>query len=162
MFVAFRIVLCASLALIQNRWITKLSQAERERLQKELQVDLSRLSHEFNNEIASACSALLPPSSRIEELGRERAYSLQYAQWKESHDRVFSRIALVVPERDGSIALSLLNLDTGQFVKADWPPDWSGMNQELIGHLSGRGPGGPMLSRDSTLIEIPRFADRPN
>lgn len=52
--------LCGFLALLQNRWIGELSRAERERLQHELQAELSHLSLEFNNEITSACAGLFP------------------------------------------------------------------------------------------------------
>jgi nitrogen-specific signal transduction histidine kinase len=65
-------ILCASLALLQNHWIAEVSRAERERLQQQLQSELSHLSREFDNEITNACSGLLPAASEVEELGREK------------------------------------------------------------------------------------------
>src|SRR5260370_42543686 len=94
-------VLCASLALLQNHWIAEVSRAERERLQQQLQTELSHLSREFNAEIANACAGLMPSYPEIEELGREKASANRYLQWKQSHDRIFSRIALAV-SHDGS------------------------------------------------------------
>src|SRR5689334_22827199 len=87
-------ILCGFLGFLQNRWISEVSRAERERLQQQLQTELNHLSREFNSEISSACSGLLPSTSQIEEMGREQAYTAQYLQWKPSHDRMFSRIAL--------------------------------------------------------------------
>src|SRR6266567_2799961 len=90
-------VLCASLALLQNHWIAEVSRAERERLQQQLQTELGHLSHEFNAEITNACSGLLPSNPEIDQLGQEKAYVNRYLQWKQSHDRIFTRIALAVP-----------------------------------------------------------------
>lgn len=149
-------VLCGFLAYLQNNWIREISRAEKERLQNQLQTELGRLSREFNNEITSSCSDLLPSNSEVQELGREKAYSSRYSQWKESHDRMFSRIALVVPRGE---TLELLNLDlaTSQFSPADWPADWSTMRAQLMGHLTGSGFD-PGSAEHSTLIDIPRFA----
>ncbi len=151
-------VLCGFLAFLQNTWIDELSRAERERLQQELQSELNHLSDDFNNAITSACSGLLPPPSQIDQLGRERAYALQYSQWKESHDRVFSKIALAVPQ-DGSLLLFNLNLDTDHFQLQNWPPGWGGMHDRLLARARGAmfGPG-PDWSRDPTLIDMPRFS----
>src|SRR5207302_4065377 len=101
-------VLCGLLAVLQNNWIREISRAEKERLQNQLQTGLNRLSREFNTEITTACAELVPDPSQVEELGREKAYAARYTQWKESHDRIFSRIALVVPEDHSP---EVLNLD---------------------------------------------------
>lgn len=149
-------VLCGLLALLQNRWIGEVSRAERERLQQQLQSELTHLSREFNNEITTACAGLFPSGMQIEELGREKAYAQRYLQWKESHDRVFSRIALAAPQ-DGSLVLLNLDLDTAQFSPADWPSTWSDMRDQLRARLNGSGPFEPRMSRNPMLIDLPRF-----
>jgi signal transduction histidine kinase len=153
-------VLCGVLAFLQNNWIHEISRAEKERLQNQLQTELSHLSREFNNEISSACSDLLPSTSQVQELGREKAYSVRYSQWKESHDRVFSRIALVVPQDDSpeffNLVLFNLDLGTAQFSRADWPANWSSMRNQLMGRLTGGGFD-PGAAEHSTLIDLPRF-----
>src|SRR5689334_13930921 len=101
-------VLCGFLALLQNHWIGEVSRAERDRLQQQLQNELGHLAREFNSEIVSAVVGLSPSEAEIESLGRERAYAARYAQWKQSHDRMFSRIALAVPH-DADIDLLVLN-----------------------------------------------------
>ena len=63
---------------------------------------------------------------------------MRYAQWKQSHERIFSRIALAVPDH-ASLDLLSLNLDAGQFAPADWPLDWSSVHEELLAHLNRRG-----------------------
>jgi signal transduction histidine kinase len=153
-FIALLTLLCAILAVLQNRWINQFSIAETDRLHQQLQSDLGRVSRDFNDDVARACSSLIPPASEIERLGRERAYAFQYSSQKESHDRWFSRIALVIPEND-SLAFSLLDFNTGQFVRSDWPNPWAGLRVQLEKRIIG-GPG-PMIPPDSALIDLPRF-----
>lgn len=147
--------LCGVLALLQNHWIAEVSRAERERLQQQLQNELNHLAREFNTEITSAAAGLMPSQPEIDGLGREKAYAVRYAQWKQSHDRIFSRIALAVPH-DASLDLLLLNLDTGQFAPADWPAEWSTVRDELMPRLNHRGFGLHM-QEPGNMITLPRF-----
>lgn len=148
-------VLCASLALLQNHWIAELSQAERERLQQQLQSELGHLSREFHNEITAACAGLLPSVAEVEELGLEKAYANRYLQWRQSHDRIFSRIALAVPH-DGSLDLATLDREKADFSPATWPEEWGGVRQELMARVNHSGldkvPTGP-----SNVIVLPQF-----
>ncbi|MDQ2950221.1 MAG: hypothetical protein M3Y27_30500 [Acidobacteriota bacterium] len=154
--VGLLILLCGILAFLQNRWLDELARAEKDRLHQELQNELNRLSREFNVDLTGACSGLLPTASLVEKLGREKAYSAQYWQWKESHDRVFKRIALAVPQ-DGSIVLSDLNLDTAQLSPEDWPISWAALKEALLARFSGAGFGPNGVLVDSLLIDLPRF-----
>ena len=83
-------VLCGALALLQHQWLGEISRAEGDRLRTSLQAELGLLSRDFNTEITSACAALIPSTADIEKLGREKAYSSRYFQWKESHDPLSS------------------------------------------------------------------------
>ena len=118
--------LCGLLAFLQNRWIAEFSRAEQERLHSELSVKLGNLSRDFNNEIAGASSALLPSNRQVDQFGREKAYSAQYLRWRQTHGSMFSRIALAIPQ-DGALQISVLDLQTGSFSSAEWPPDWEGL-----------------------------------
>jgi signal transduction histidine kinase len=156
-FISLLALLCGVLAVLQNRWISDFSRAEKQRLQQQLQSELSHLSREFNDEVARACSGLLPSASQIEAQGRERAYAAQYLRQKESNDRMFSRIALAIPDGD-SLVFSTLAVDTGRFSRADWPAAWSGVGEQLTARIGGRGPG-PTMPPDSTVIDLPRFGN---
>ncbi len=154
--VGLLILLCGVLALLQNRWLDELARAEKDRLHQELQNQLNRLSRDFNTELTDACIGLLPAASLVDKLGREKAYSAQYWQWKESHDRVFQRIALAVPQ-NGSLALFDLNLATAQLSPEDWPVPWAALKDGLLARLTGAGFGPNSLLGDSALIDLPRF-----
>jgi signal transduction histidine kinase len=156
-FISLLAVLCGVLAVLQNHWINEFSRAEKQRLQQQLQAELSHLSREFNDDIMRACFGLLPSTFQIEQLGREKAYEAAYSRQRESNDRLFSRIALVVPEND-SLTLSILNFDTGQFSPAVWPAAWSGLRDQMTARIRGVGPG-PVMPTDSTLIDLPRFGN---
>ncbi len=157
-FISLLALLCGVLAVLQNRWINEFSQAEKQRLQQQLQTELGHLSREFNDEVTRACGGLLAPVSEIEALGRERAYAIAYSRQRESNDRMFSRIALVVPE-GGSLVFSNSDFGAGQFSRADWPADWSSLREQMMARISGGGPG-PNMAPDSTLIDLPRFGNR--
>ena len=148
-------VLCGVLALLQNHWITEVSLAERERLQQQLQTELSHLSREFNGEITNACASLLPSEQEIDALGKGKAYSDRYVQWKQSHDHIFSRIALAIPGRNG-MDLSILNPTTAQFEPASWPPEWSSSWDNLIAlpHPDFRNHGREGVPAGWLLLEI--------
>ena len=63
---------CCVLAVMQYRWITEFSAAERDRMRADLQSRLGLLSANLNEQVSSACSALFPDAAQIERLGRER------------------------------------------------------------------------------------------
>jgi len=155
LFVGLLAILCVVLVIIQNHWTSEVSRAEQERLRSGLQNDLNRLSRDFNNEITNSCTALLPTSSDVEQQGAEAAYASHYARWKESHDRMFSRIALVVP-RAGTLDFLLLDLNANRFLPAEWPDSWSSMRDRLLSRASGPGPP-PFAAIESSLIDLPRF-----
>src|SRR6202166_2701391 len=156
-FISLLALLCGVLAVLQNRWISEFTQAEKQRLQQQLQTELGHLSREFTDDVTRACAGLLPSGSQIEELGRERAYAAAYSRQRESNDRMFSRIALVIPE-GGSLVFSNLDFGTGQFSRADWPVTWSSVREQMMARISGGGPG-PNMPPDSTLIDLPRFGN---
>ncbi len=160
-FIAILAALCGFLGILQNRWLGEIAAAERARLRSELQTQLNRLSREFDEDIAQACSALLPSNSEIEALGREEAYARRYTVWKKSREPLFSRIALAIPA-DDSVRLLQLDSQTAHFTPADWPAEWDGVKDQLIARITHSGR--PFASSASTVIDIPRFEhahDRP-
>ena len=56
-------VLCAVLGVLQYRWIAEVSVAAQERMQRSLQGSLSRLSQDFNQEVATSMRGLVPAST---------------------------------------------------------------------------------------------------
>ena len=134
-------VLVCILGALQYRWIGEISQAAQKTLRENLQSDLSGISRDFNAELTAACSALMPASAEVKELGRERAYARRYVQ---TPTKVFSRVA-VAWEQDGQIVLH----EDGTFARMEWPASWKPAKE--------RGPIRPI--NDGNLIRLPRFGE---
>jgi signal transduction histidine kinase len=147
-------VLCGGLALLQYRWIGEITDAERTRLHEQLQIRLGALSRGFSDDLSTALNALVPSAEEIARLGREAAYSEKYQRWRESHDAIFSRIALAIPEADG-LRFEMLDLASGSFSPAEWPADWTSMRDRLLRRLNGE-PIPPNFE-GPPVIELPRF-----
>ena len=79
--------MCGILAALQYRWTGEIAGAERTRLHEELQNRLNTFARTLNQEITEACQSLFPSIDDLERLGREKAYSEQYARWKERMTR---------------------------------------------------------------------------
>jgi signal transduction histidine kinase len=150
---------CGILAVLQFRWIGEVSKAERQRLTEEVTAKLSLFRRAFNDEIERSATALVPSNAQIDELGREPAYVAQYKAWEQSHDRLFRRVALAIPQ-EGSVELLLLDPTSRQFQKTEWPGEWSGLRDRMNARLSGASMG-PIAPDDTPLIELPRFAPGP-
>ena len=166
---------CCVLAVLQYRWITEFSAAERDRMRAELQSRLGLLAASFNSELSGACSALIPDGSEIEKLGREKAYGARYENWRKplgpgAQAMWFKRVALAVPRRGdtGKSQLTLENLDFEklQFKPYAWPGEWTAMRVRLEARInSAPGPGERNEAPDpraSTLMVIPRLGESPD
>ena len=157
LFVVVLVTLCATLGILQYRWIGEASRAEGDRMRAGLETRLQRLSRDFNAEIAAACSALTP-GERESESHVEADYAARYLAWKNSgrYPGLFRRISLVVPEGD-QLLLKNLDLNQGTFAPVEWPLEWNSMRERISGRLRG-GDGAPILRvNESDLIDLPHF-----
>jgi signal transduction histidine kinase len=158
-FVSAFLGLSATLGVLQYRWIGEVSVAARERLRSTLQTSLGRLSNDFNTEVNAEISALAPHSADLTEQSRERAYSNQFTQWRESsrHNGLFRRVAVAFP-RGESLELKTLDFSTMTFQQTPWPQDWKIVRERLATKLNPNGPrGGPVTEDFPALIERPNF-----
>jgi signal transduction histidine kinase len=153
--VALLSCLCATLAVLQYRWIGEVAQAERRRLQDDLQSRLDLLRRNLNEQISAACSGYLPVASDFEKLSRDEAYLHPYRDRKAAGDQIVRRIALAIPG-DKDVALWFPNDSGTRFIRAQWPPEWAGMHEHLLARLRGLPPV-PNELRTATLLEFPRF-----
>lgn len=148
------------LGIVQYRWIGEVSRAETERLRSTVQISLNRLSQDFNAEIVSAASALIPDRSAAALTDRRAEYAQRYAQWRSAarHHPIFRSIHLVIPEA-GRVALYRFDRQTGQFSRAEWPSEWKTLRSRFDGVVSldpSIGPG-PFVEDYPLLLEVPYF-----
>jgi signal transduction histidine kinase len=166
LFAVVLVGLCATLGVIQYRWIGEVSLAEHDRLRGSLQASLQRISEDFDGEIRSVCAALSTEYSTPDEQQRERELALNYARWRTTsrYSGLVRRLAVAVRGED-SLSLQELDLAKGTFAPAQWPSGWTPLRDRLIARAFGD-PGARMESfRSSTpdelsLIELPQFVRR--
>jgi len=127
--VALLVVLCGVLAALQYRWIGEVAQAERTRLRQDLDSRLNLLRQSFNDQISSACYALIPDGATIDRIGREQAYQEKYQRAPVSNRQLVRSIALALPDAE-SLKLDRLDSERG-WSESEWPVDWSGMRDRL-------------------------------
>jgi signal transduction histidine kinase len=163
LFLGMLALLFAVLGWLQYRWIGEVGQAERERLRSGLATSLRRISDNLDDELTSACAALLPAITTEDEQVVLATYSTHYMRWRESspHGRLFRRIAVAVT-RGEEPELRLLDLETGEFRAGEWPESWDGLKQRIAARALG--PGfrdrrffSPPAPEERLLLELPRF-----
>ncbi len=150
---------CAVLALLQYRWIGEVANAEQQRLRSELQRNLNFVQRDFNSQIATAVTDLVPTAAEIERLGRGRAYVDRYFYSEGSTQKFFSRVARAVPEK-GELDVLLLDAEQRDFRKEAWPSGWARLHEGLSARLTGQPPG-PQKYLPEGVVEVPRFGGGP-
>jgi signal transduction histidine kinase len=152
--VSLLVLLCCVLAILQYRWIGEVAQAERQRLQEDLQSRLNLLRRGFDDQVSSRLNELIPLRSAIDRKGREQAYLELYRRAQEPKNTLALRIGLAIPE-DGSLRLEMPDLTAERFVDSGWPAEWSAVRDQLAARL-GHQPFRPLLA-STPIAVIPRF-----
>jgi len=166
-FVGALFGLCGVLGFLQYRWTGEVSIAARERLRGSLEASLNRLSRDLNSEITSACRALLEPDPQSVAQEPEKLVEARYREWKNStrQGQMFLGIGIAEPH-GGTIVFRRLDLDTGTFAPADWPPAWKTTRERLEAMLASepgvhRRPPGPPPEDEGLVFELPFFDNTP-
>jgi signal transduction histidine kinase len=155
MFGALMFVLCAGLTVLQYRWTGEIANAELIRLRGNLDEQSRALAHAFDAELSDNCEQLLPPRGEFNSRTVEVDLLGRFKSWKATNPRpMFSRIAVAVPAQN-ELQLSLLDQKSGQFIRTNWPGQWSALQENLTDKLSGGSP--PFNDDRGTLLEFPLF-----
>jgi signal transduction histidine kinase len=137
LFVCALFALCVVLGILQYRWIAEVNVTARDRMKEGLQSSLTRLSQDFDSEIASSCVALTPVDLAAGPQLLQNEVAERYTQWKNSarRSRIFDHIAIAIPKRT-SLELRALDLSRGVLETVEWPPAWEAMRDRLEANLS--------------------------
>src|ERR1035438_8848090 len=144
LFVGALLALCGVLGALQYHWIGEVTVAARDRLRGTLQASLVRTSLDFNSEILSACSAILPPSAAMDVKELRQQISARYLDWKKNarQSQIFRGVALAVPLAR-SLQLQILDLNSGLFANSEWPASWENTFKHLEANRTWLGGGPP-------------------
>jgi signal transduction histidine kinase len=136
LFVCALFALCVVLGILQYRWIAEINVTARGRLQEGLERSLTRLSQDFDSEIAANCAALTPADIEAGPQLLQNEVAERYTLWKKSarHGRIFDRVAIAIPE---GTTIELRSLDPGRGVleTVEWPSAWEAMRDRLEANL---------------------------
>jgi signal transduction histidine kinase len=137
LFVCALFALCTVLGILQYRWIAEVNVTARDRLQEGLHRSLTRLSQDFDSEIAASCAALTPADLNAGPQLLQNEVAERYTQWKKTarRGRIFDRIAIAIPKSD-TVELRSLDPGRGVFETVEWPPAWEAMRDRLEANLS--------------------------
>jgi signal transduction histidine kinase len=137
LFVCALFALCVVLGILQYRWITEVNVTARDRMQEGLQRSLTRLSQDFDSEIAASCAALTPANLEAGPQLLQTEVAERYTHWKKTtrRGRIFDRIAIAIPKRT-TIELRAFDPGRGVLETVEWPPAWAAMRDRLEANLS--------------------------
>ncbi len=148
LFVGALLAVCATLGILQYRWISAVNVTAREHMRDGLRADLTRISQDFNTQLSGASYSLAGSQNRQNASSFQSQFVARYAQWKSTSRQaeIFDRIAVAIPDSQG-ISLQVLDLNRGVLTPADWPPEWTALHHRLERNSAMRGdnrePGPP-------------------
>ena len=110
------------LALLQYKWTTQTSDAERQRLQATLQTAMNQFREDLHRELASICATFeINPAGTAEEV--ENLYVRHYEYWERTaaHRELVANVYVWKPTGGQPSRLLRLNPGTGKFEQVDCP-----------------------------------------
>jgi len=155
--VLFLLVVCGMLTVLQYHWTGQVSRAEVTRLREALSEQAQTLVRHFDSEFVESCRALVPGVSELDTQGLEATHIARLREWKSASPRpLFTRIAVVVPTRDG-LELHALDLEAEKFTPMEWPSHWAVLKGNLDRKRTTPGGAGPFVDSSGALLEVPVF-----
>jgi signal transduction histidine kinase len=134
------------LALLQYKWTTQASDAERQRLQATLQTAMNQFREDLHRELASICSAFeINPVGTAEEV--ENLYAQHYEYWERTaaHRELVANVYVWKQTGKQTTLLFHLNPMTGRFEQVDCPSRFGDLCGDAgLSHSPVPGRVGPM------------------
>ena len=115
-------VLLGVLAILQYRWLSEISRAERERMQTRLQSDVKRFAGDFNGEITKAYFVFQIEGERAEN---PQTIAERYDLWQKQTDfpELIGEIYKASRGDGGNLDLLRFNQNEKSFAPAEWTND---------------------------------------
>ncbi len=122
-------IILVVLATLQIRWTGRVSQADRERMQTNLQTEVMRFRRDFHLQLLRMCWAFQSPEDGLNARAL-RFYAGRYDDWMSASARPDIIAGLYVWGRAGS-RLQRLDSALGRFKPAAWPTEFQGLRRRL-------------------------------
>lgn len=128
--VAVLIGILILIGVLQYRWLGEISEAERERRQKNLTVSADNLINEFDREITRIFVRLQvnPNGTKLPE-----NYQSRYKQWQAAtlDPRIVSRIFFAFKDERGAVQLAVYDASKQRFEASEWTGQLAGVRQKI-------------------------------
>ncbi|MEP7273479.1 MAG: histidine kinase dimerization/phospho-acceptor domain-containing protein, partial [Acidobacteriota bacterium] len=126
------LVLLPLLAVLQYRWLARLSEREREHMNLNLRAIATRFSQDFDDEITRAYAffSLSPERARAEG---PATYAARYDRWITTapYPKLIKDAYVALPDERGQLQLAQLRGDGGQYSAAQWPQSLAPLRTQL-------------------------------
>ena len=157
--IIFLLMICVTLTSLQSRWTSSVGRAATKQQAVQIRSQAESLCNAFDTQLNEACTLLRPRADEIETLGYQQAHVQCLRRWQVGNPRpMFLRLAVVVPEA-GRAQLYLLDQKTAKLSRAEWPPEWEVLHQNLSQRTAARMPQ-PFEDPTGLLREYPVFGHR--
>lgn len=153
------LVLLPALAVLQYRWVGQVSDAERERMERNLRVAASQFREAFEIEIVRAVNGLRANVTTVNEDAWNR-FADRYATWSATavHPGIVEAVFLVDADGD-AVRLRRWRQETQSFDPVPWPAallPWRPLFDQALAAFNTRQPFGRMpFPEDDSLIVAP-------
>jgi len=154
------LILLPALAVLQYRWVGQVSEAERDRMERNLRTAAFQFRGAFDGEIIRAVNGLRVDATTVQEGAWDR-YADRYTSWFDAaeHPGIVAGIFLV-DERQGALRLRGWNATSHEFEEIGWPAELANwrprFEQELAGFGTRQQPGGRLpFPEDDALVATP-------
>jgi signal transduction histidine kinase len=151
------LILLPALAVLQYRWVGQVSEAERDRMERNVRVAAFQFRGAFDGEIIRAINGLRLDATTVRESAWYR-YADRYASWLDTtdHPAIVANVFLV-DQGDGALRLRRWNPASHEFDAAAWPARMeslrSRLEQERVAFASpDRGSRSPFPDNDSLVV----------
>ena len=134
---ALLLVLLATLATLQYRWIGQVSDLERQRMEETLRTAAAELADDFDRELARAMAYFHDPRTPGEAEGVERTV-LDLERWRAEapYPDLLGEVYRVERDGSGAFVLSCLREKERRFEPCPWPAGLEPLRQRISAHLA--------------------------
>ncbi len=153
------LILLPALAVLQYRWVGQVSDAERDRMERNLRTAASQFRRAFDGEVIRAVNGLRVDATTVRENAWYR-YADRYTSWLDTaeHPGIVAAVFLV-DEDQGALRLRRWNPASNDFDEIGWPAELSGWRprfEQDRGSFAARQPGGRVrFPDDDALVATP-------
>lgn len=130
--VAALLALLPLLAVLQYRWLGKVSEGERERMKNNLNASARQFCQDFDAEVTAAFLYFQATPEDPAELKNE-AFAERYEHWMSTgtHPQLVKEVYQTQTQSDGSIGLTRFNSQTRSFEDSSWPESLAKMRRAM-------------------------------